>query len=147
MKNKAILAAAALSLRAGAVLAQTGPGDSPAAWNPDNGALPTDPRGILAWIIGGGGAWVVAEILLSEVLSRWAWFEETLSSEGKRGVAFALSLALSMLATWALSWPLDFWLEIGQVWPALLLAAGAMGIGINQGTHHLRKGARGGGDD
>ena len=71
-------------------LLQTGPGDSPLAtptialWNPDSAALPSDPRGLLAWIVGGGGAWLLAEVLLSEVLSKWDWFETSLSASGKR---------------------------------------------------------------
>jgi len=129
-------------------LLQTGPGDSPIAtptialWNPDSGALPSDPRGLLAWIVGGGGAWLLAEVLLSEVLSRWHWFETSLSASGKKGVAVALAVLLSSLATWALSFPLDFWLEVDKIWPMLLVAAGLMGVGVNQATHAARKDRR-----
>ena len=121
------------------VLAQGGPGENPpptlAAWNPDAGELPTDPRGVLVWIVG-GGAVLVANAVLAYAYARWPWFA-ALDGFEKRALAWLTSIAISSAAYALLNLSADFWARGLAFWPYFVtLALGLIG---QQSWYHLRE--------
>ena len=112
---------------------------TPIPWNPDSGTLPTDPRSVLGWVMG-GGAVIIANALLAYAYARWPYFAR-LNGFEKRALAWGTSLLLSVGAYKLLTLPDPFWARVLEFWP--LLAMVAVGLLGQQGWYHLKEKPRG----
>lgn len=136
-----VVMAFVLWLSVSGVAAQGIPGDSPlatptlAAWNPDAGELPTDPRGVLVWLVS-GGAVIVANALLAYAYARWPWFA-ALDGFEKRALAWGTSIVLSCAAYGLLHLSGAFWARVLEFWPLFLSVA--VGLAVNQTWYHTRE--------